>query len=212
MDDTEEPTDPTKCGAKKRQSRGGGTCKMHAGYGTDHPGVGKCKFHMGSTPAVRTSAYIEIARRAVVTYGLSREIDPRDALLEEVWRTAGAVDWLSKKVAELKDEEVVWGVTEVKQSTGKDGNSVTESAELNVWVQLYQKERRHLVEVSRIAISAGIEERRVRIAEQQGQLLADAIRQILDDLRLSPEQLAKVPQIVPQRLRELSSVAASSDN
>ena len=40
--------DPNKplCGAK-RTKRGGEPCKQPAGYGTDHPGQGACKYHGG---------------------------------------------------------------------------------------------------------------------------------------------------------------------
>lgn len=36
------------CGAKKRQ--GEGTCRLPAGWGTDHVGRGRCKLHGGCTP------------------------------------------------------------------------------------------------------------------------------------------------------------------
>ena len=35
-----------KCGAKKRKS---GTCRQPAGWGTDHPGEGRCKLHGGAS-------------------------------------------------------------------------------------------------------------------------------------------------------------------
>lgn len=191
-----------RCGA---DARSGEPCRRGAGHGTDHPGVGRCKFHGGSTPSHRQAAQREIAVREVATLGLSREIDPRAALLEEVHRTAGAVDWLRVQVAQLAPEDVVWGTTEAKRSTGKDGDSITQGAAVNVWVQLYQDERRHLVAVSKAAIAAGIEERRVQLAEQQGTLLAGAIRAILGDLNLTAEQQAMVPTVVPARLRELTA-------
>lgn len=146
------------------------------------------------------------------TYGLSREIDPRDALLEEVWRTAGAIDWIQHKIQEIDPEALVWGMTEWKTGyQGDDSISVkTETATLSVWVEMYQRERSHLVAVSKAAIGAGIEERRVRLAEQQGQLLGDAIRAILGDLNLTPDQQALVGTVVPARLRELSATAASN--
>jgi len=37
------------CGAKKRQ--GAGTCRLRAGWATDHVGFGRCKLHGGATPA-----------------------------------------------------------------------------------------------------------------------------------------------------------------
>lgn len=36
------------CGAKKKQN--GGHCTRPAGWGTDHPGFGKCKLHGGCSP------------------------------------------------------------------------------------------------------------------------------------------------------------------
>lgn len=138
------------------------------------------------------------------TYGLDREIDPRDALLEEVHRTAGAVDWLRGQVSALAAESVTWGVTE-ERSSSVDGDSTTQTAAVNVWVQLYQAERKHLVDVCKAAISAGIEERRVRLAEQQGELLADVIRGILADLDLTPAQTARVAEVVPRRLRAMAA-------
>lgn len=213
MDDaSQERPDSRYCGAKKKASRGGGFCRMTAGYGTPHPGVGPCKFHMGCTPAVVKSARNRYARLAVETYGLSREIDPRDALLEEVWRTAGAIDWIQHRIQEMDPDALVWGMTEWKTGyQGDDSLSVkTESATLSVWVEMYQRERAHLVSVSKAAIGAGIEERRVRLAEQQGQLLGDAIRAILGDLNLTSDQQALVGTVVPARLRELSATAASN--
>jgi hypothetical protein len=59
--------------------------------------------------------------------------------------------------------------------------------------------------VCEAAIRAGIEERRVRLAEQQGALVADVIRKILGDLELTPEQAAKAGEVVPIRLRSLAS-------
>jgi len=64
------------------------------------------------------------------------------------------------------------------------------------------------VAVTKAAIAAGIEERKVRIAEQQGALLADVIRRILGDLDLNAEQQARVPEVVPRHLRAVAAVAA----
>src|SRR6056297_3141188 len=36
------------CGAKTKKD--GSPCQKPAGWGTDHPGVGKCKLHGGATP------------------------------------------------------------------------------------------------------------------------------------------------------------------
>lgn len=48
--------DKTRCGA---ETRTGGTCQQVAGMGTDHPGVGRCKYHGGCTP-IKTGLYSKI--------------------------------------------------------------------------------------------------------------------------------------------------------
>jgi hypothetical protein len=173
------------CGAKKRQ--GEGCCMRPAGWGTSHPGTGKCKLHGGGTPNHKTAAKTELARQAVVTYGLPREVAPDQALLEEVHRTAGHVAWLGEVVAGLEQGEVTWGLAEeTVMPAGEedgDGGTVTKSkAGVNVWVQLYQAERKMLAAVCRDALAAGIAERQVRLAEQQGSLLAGVIGRVAQRL------------------------------
>jgi hypothetical protein len=188
-----------KCGGKRRGPEANGKmCTRPAGWGTAHPGDGRCKLHGGSTATHKVASQVAQAERAVVTFGLPREIDPRDALLEEVYRSAGAVDWLSKQVQALTSESVVWGKAE------ETADDVKYKAAVNVWVLLHQQERAHLVRVAKEAINAGIEERRVRLAEQQGSLLAGVIKAILGDLNLTPEQQGRVGEIVPRHLRAVA--------
>lgn len=102
---------------------------------------------------------------------------------------------------------LVWGQTEYRDKTGGEdaGQTVVEQATINIWYQLYLKEREHLAKVCALALRAGIEERKVKLAESQGALVAEAIRAILGALNLTPEQQALVPQIVPQQLRLLAA-------
>jgi hypothetical protein len=172
---------------------------------TDH-----CRMHLGKKAAdVISEAQ---ARKAVVTYGLPRDISPTDALLEEVRYTAGHVAWLREKVAELEERDLVWGVTEKskKKATEFPGTDVTKAAKPNVWLQLYQSERKHLVDVTKAAISAGIEERRVKLAEAQGALLNGVIKRILARLDLTAAQSALLPVVVPEELRRAAVMASQN--
>ena len=198
------------CGGKKKQ--GEGDCTRPAGWGTDHPGVGRCKLHGGCAPNVRAAARMELARKAVETYGLPRDISPTDALLEEVRYSAGHVAWLRAKVAELEAADLVWGITEEsdKQATEFPGTDTTRSATVNMWLDLYFRERKHLLDLTKTAISVGIEERRVRLAEAQGSLMNDVIRRILARLSLSPDQSALLPVVVPEELRRAAAMASAN--
>lgn len=145
----------------------------------------------------------------MTTYGLPREIDPADALLEEVYRTAGHVAWLEHQVRALSPEELVWGVSEEaeKKATEFEGTDTTRKATPNVWVVLYREERKHLVDVCATAIKVGIEERRVRLAESQGALIAGVIRAVLEDpeLGLDRHQREVGRGVASRHLRVLAS-------
>jgi len=132
---------------------------------------------------------MERAREAVATFGLPREVAPDVALLEEVHRTAGHVGWLGALVAGLESSELAqWS------ETGRAPS---------VWVRIYQEERQHLVRVAKAAIDAGIAERQVRLAEQQGTMLAQVIDVVLDGLGLDERQRGLVPEVVPAALRAI---------
>lgn len=221
--------DPSKIGQQCERIINAGTefCPMHRPIPPGRQCVGKgrphlamigqtvCGIHGGKNPRNFAAAARRIseakAAKLVTTYGLKIETTATDALLEEVQWTSGHVAWLRERVQEiaegtlLDDEEspLVWGVT--RKKTGGEDRGITEEAAPSIWLKLYQQERAHLVKVCTEAIRAGIEERRVKLAEQQGALVAKAINAILNDLNLTPEQAAKVPDIVPRHLRALAS-------
>jgi hypothetical protein len=191
-----------------------GPCRAGKGKGTNHVGWGRCKHHGGNTPAGIAAAQREMQehtlREAMVTYGLPREIEPSEALLEEIARTAGHIDWLREQIERVGGERVdslITGPRLVKTVEGPAGRvQITEvAAAVNLWLALYQDERRHLVQVCRTALAAGVEERRVRLAEQQGNLLAQVIRSVLGDLELTPDQWSRVSEVVPRHLRAVAS-------
>lgn len=182
------------CGAKRsgRSQSGPGICCQPAGWGTDHQGYGTCRHHGGLLPSHTKKAQREIAQDMVKTYGLPKDIDPQTALIEEVQRTAGHVDYLNNLIQEIEDDK---GLTQ-RTETG---------VMPSVWIEMYQRERTHLVQVSAAAIRAGIAERQVRIAEEQGKLFAMVIKAIISDenLGLTNAQLAAAPKVVRKHLSAL---------
>lgn len=193
---------PMKRRCTGHSSRTGEPCKLWPVRGAT-----VCHKHGASAAQVKTKAQERLVeervRVAMKTYGAPIETSPADALLSEVHRTAGHVKWLGDCIAELEPDALTWGTTQIK--TGGHDGGTTEAAEPHVLLKLYQQERAHLVRVSAEAIRCGIEERRVRLAESQGALVAGVIRAILGDLNLSAEQQAMVPDVVPRRLRELAA-------
>ena len=69
---------------------------------------------------------------------------------------------------------------------------------------VYQAERKHLTDVCRVTIAAGIEERRVNLAEHLGGMIADVMQAVLDDLDLTDFQRDAAREAVPRQLRALA--------
>lgn len=167
-----------------------------------------CQLHGGKAPqSLRAGERRLELEKAQRKFGLPREIAPDQALLEEVHRTAGHVAYLQTKVQQLDEAALVWGTTEIKDKTGGDdwGHTQVEKAQPSIWYELYARERLHLTNVCKAALAAGVEERRVRLAEAQGQVLASVIQKILADLDLSPEQSRRAPQVASKHLRLVAS-------
>lgn len=130
----------------------------------------------------------------MATMGLPVEIDPLRGLLLEVWRTAGHIAWLESEVRRLNPEALVWGMTKEKRLVGDpDGpGAVIERefmAQPNVWYKLYVEERKHFVEVCRVAIQCGLAERQVQIAEEQGRLIGEVLLATLADLGIDRNEM-----------------------
>lgn len=196
----------TICGAKNKKAE---PCGL-----SPADGATRCGRHGGNSPQAKKAAERRVAEekarveleRGVRTLGLPVDVDPGKALLDEIHWTAGHVQWLREKVQELQDEELVWGREKYEDGVGPQGvvDVTTEKAGPSVWYELYMKERDHLTKTCALALKAGIEERKVKLAESQGALVAEAIRRILAALNLTPAQQAMVPEIVPQQLRLLA--------
>lgn len=189
---------------------GASTCRVH--------GSGSRKAKAAAARRVAEAKAAAEAEKAVTTLGLSRDVSPSEALLEEVRWTAGHVDWLRDRVREVERDELVWGKTKWKQVDSADGpiEETVEGATPSVWYDLYERERKHLVTVCTAALRAGVEERRVALAESQGALVGQAFGRILDGMYdaliaagmagdLRDAWAAATTLIVPRELRALAS-------
>lgn len=147
---------------------------------------------------------------AVVTYGLPREVPARQALLEELYRTAGHVAWLEATVRDLDPGALTWGITKAvdKQATQFGGRDTTSQAVVSVWLGLYHRERKHLIEVSATIEKLKLDEREVALKEQQAVELVGFLRRMLVRLGLNP-LAPEVHQVVQDELRTLAIASAA---
>jgi hypothetical protein len=137
------------------------------------PGAEVCWKHGGAAKQVREAGQKRKQRgeaeRQVERLGVKRrDLAPDAALLEELQRSVGYVDLLEAIVErEGEDGLTQWGMS------GRTASAF--------WAML-EDQRKHLVATAAACIKAGIEERRVQLAEQQGRLMAEVIRTIVTGL------------------------------
>ncbi len=190
MSGTTDETGHERCGAARRSN--GAPCGLPAGHGTDHIGIGRCKLHGGCTPSHVNAARKAVAAEAAQRFGLSIEVDPQQALLDEVHRCAGAVAYYEAQVMAIEEDH---GEVTVPTMFGPAPT---------VYVALLGKERERLVKVAAECVRLGLDARRVDLAEQQGRLIAGVLRGVLADLGVADHPEA--PAIVRRHLA-LAAVA-----
>lgn len=184
------------CGAERtgKSAAGPGICCQPAGWGTTHKGFGKCKMHGGSTHTGIAAAAKEKFQKL---YGSPIETDPATALLNELYRTQGHVEWLGQRIAELENPELFQ-----KSIAGMKPH---------VLVEQYQTERAHLVSVAKAAIGMGIAQKQVEIVQEQGKMLAMVLHAFIIDpeLELTPQQRMKVPTLMRKHLQSIPTLNPS---
>lgn len=196
--------DPAKHCGVVRNKRDGKPCRRSKGYGTDHLGIGPCKFHLGNTRNVIRAAARFKAQQALVRLGQPIEQDPQQALLELVWEAAGNVAFLRQEVGKLGGALV----GDVK-SLDREGAEHAVSEDVRALVKLYGDWTDKLAKYSKACIDAGIAERQVQLAEAQGYAIRDLIESVLDALNLDEDQRQVGRQVAGQKLRVLAGGVAA---
>ena len=128
MSDLDQKEPDTYCNARKTD--GSGYCKHEAGWGTDHTGHGRCKFHGGSTQSQETNIINKLeaaADDAAIAYKLRlkhirQKVEAGE--MEDIdW---GEVDRMSRTAFDRTGH----GKTEKHELTGEDGGAITVSSDV----------------------------------------------------------------------------------
>jgi hypothetical protein len=194
--------DPDKhCGGQRANEPEGVLCTRPKGWGTPHPGVGRCKRHAGSTANHVKAASLEIAKRECATLGLAVETTPADALIQEVWEACGNVEFYRSLIQELpthpepdvhvagdeSDGSDHWerGDTGIYGRTYHVSGLPTGEGKEHILLRLYNDERKRKLEAASAALRAGVDERRVRLAEADATWITAAFVQTLETMGLA---------------------------
>lgn len=171
------------CGARKKN---GATCRQYAGLGTDHLGVGRCKYHLGSTSSHRKNAVELEAKQRMVKLGEPlADARPHGVLLALLRASAGHVGFLQAEVAGLDD---------------------LGSHESQVMLRLYDEERDRLARIAKSCSEAGVEAGEVQLQQAQALTIATALRSAAEEIGLGRSQLTALGTALRKHL-----AAASGD-
>jgi hypothetical protein len=158
-----------RCGAQKRQGAPGDTCTLVAGFGTDHVGIGRCKFHGGNTRNQRVAARTELAdleaRQVLATLEVTPVGDPFAALS----RLAGQVVAWQEAISSI--------VNQLGDRIRYEGASGSE--QLRAEIALYERAMDRTGQILGLIAKLNIEDRMARVTERQADALVSALEAAL---------------------------------
>jgi P27 family predicted phage terminase small subunit len=132
------PTRDGKCGGKKKQTEG--TCTQAAGWGTPHPGTGRCKLHGGCAPSSVIAGMNAQAQRLLYQHDAPPVTDPLSALQRLAGRAAAWEDIIGEKVNELHSlrysteggEQLRAEIAVMERAMDRLGKLLVDIAKLNI--------------------------------------------------------------------------------
>lgn len=187
------------------------TAKTQSGRGPrctnpKQAGLEVCHQHGGRTKAARAKTARFKAEAVILKTGYGQKMvdddhpgsNPVSGLVWELRSTAGNIVFLREKIADLSDEELIWGRTleETKDSdvkvsryvdTDPSYNLTKDEARINLWAGLLLKERVHYKDLIKLALAAGFEDRRIRMQEEQVLQINNVLANIISALGRDPE-------------------------
>jgi hypothetical protein len=184
-----------KCGARTNAET---PCQRPAGWGTGHPGSGRCKLHGGSSPSGELygsrQAADQGAREILARHGAVPVVNAPWRLREiageaDAWRAA-----CREQVATLNSwvELDSFGVEQAK-------------AVVRLYTEALDRAARILVDITKLDLDT----RLVRIAEVQAAAWGDVLEQVLRSSSLEAAQVDEVLRAMGRALRRKELVVAS---
>jgi hypothetical protein len=177
--------------------RSGKQCRRMAMAGTT-----VCAMHGGMAPQVKAAAARRLALGEAMgelhRMGVPIDVEPADAMLDMVREAAGNVAFLRRRIQDL--DQLLGGpegnaiIAVLAGAKGEDRLEIPAGppaiagrvdprnfrAERHVLVAMYDDERERLVRWAKACRDAGVDERRVQLAEDQGRQLAAVLRGTLE--------------------------------
>lgn len=119
--------------------------------------------------------------------------NPINALLDEQRWTLGRIDYLRSRIGELEQEELTWErvAVEIEQIGASDtpgrNKKVRWESRVNTLLELEARERKHLMEISRLMLAVGFESAKMQMHAGLKTATVDLILDAVSRLGIDPE-------------------------
>lgn len=184
------PAPSRYCGAAKKQSAG--TCTQAAGWGTDHPGFGRCKLHGGCTPTGSKAAAEQEGRYllgALVTPAAPVD-DPGVELRRIAALTLTWMEACGDTIAHLKNFRFL-------DAKGAE--------QLRSEIPMFERSMDRAASLLAAIAKLGLDEREVAVSEAKAQMLLRALEAGLAEHGITGPQAAAIKQATGRHLRLVKS-------
>ena len=161
-------------------------CKKQALYGLE-----VCERHGGRFP--NSQKMSEKARTLTSMQRFVRpyegDLDPVRAFEMEFRRCLGRIAWYDEQLAALKSEEdLIWGRTKYESAGGFEGSpNVVYEARINLLEEMQRWERKHLLDMEKVWIGAGLEARKLDLMRSYVDRTFELTERALVALGLDPK-------------------------
>jgi hypothetical protein len=180
------------CGARRKNNE---RCQQPAGRGTDHLGYGTCHLHGGRTPDARMAAARMEAQDSIRVMGVACPTEPEEALQLCVDISRAEVDYCTRRIAELAQDDAVGPLTttvERNATGGENAISYTQETKgppaVHIWIRLRREATGDLARFAKMALDADVADRRASVLEREAHDVVELFRKVFDELGLTPEQ------------------------
>jgi hypothetical protein len=139
-------------------------------------------------------------------------VNPWDALLGEVRRSAYRAAWIDERInfeVERERELIASGGVEYDKPIEFEHATNRRSQELREWIEQSRKERAHMAKVSGDAVRAGLSERYIDSLRAEAQMIAQALSKALDAADLDAVQRARASAALREALADMGPMLAA---
>lgn len=138
----------------------GSPCGMRRGWGTTHPGIGRCKYHGGTSPTHRRSAAKVQLANDLRELAIPDQVNPIQSLYEAV-RISSWIELGLRGALQRADH-----------LAGADHLGDERPA---VIFQMHAAALRRKAEIAKMAVDAGLDSRMVQLAEREAEVMHRAL-------------------------------------